>query len=121
MTTTTCSICGTRWEPGAAAASGSDGVAGSVPVMVVVGWRAHGEGGVLEVDVARQRELPMGALPGDIDAQALVGPLLTPHGPIGLVMFATADMDLPYQGSISIGPGAFERVVDQIDQMDPGP
>ncbi|HYJ48602.1 MAG TPA: DUF4239 domain-containing protein, partial [Microbacterium sp.] len=32
---------------------------------------------------------------------------------IGLVMFATADMDLPYQGSIAIGPGAFERVMDQ--------
>jgi hypothetical protein len=37
---------------------------------------------------------------------------------IGLVMFATADMDRPYQGSISIGPGAFERVVNQIEDMD---
>lgn len=40
---------------------------------------------------------------------------------IGLVMFATADMDLPYQGSIAIGPGAFERVAAQIDVMDSGP
>lgn len=38
---------------------------------------------------------------------------------IGLVMFATADMDLPYQGSIAIGPGAFERVTDQLAEMDP--
>lgn len=38
---------------------------------------------------------------------------------IGLVMFATADMDLPYQGSIAIGPGAFERVLDQIEEMRP--
>jgi hypothetical protein len=37
---------------------------------------------------------------------------------IGLVMFATADMDRPYQGSISIGPGAFERVLTQIEQME---
>ena len=37
---------------------------------------------------------------------------------IGLVMFATADMDHPYQGTISIGPGAFERVLDQIQGMD---
>jgi hypothetical protein len=36
---------------------------------------------------------------------------------IGIVMFATADMDLPYQGSIAIGPGAFERVQVQIEQM----
>ena len=40
---------------------------------------------------------------------------------IGLVMFATADMDLPYQGSIAIGPGAFERVQDQIEQMERRP
>jgi hypothetical protein len=32
---------------------------------------------------------------------------------IGLVMFATADMDHPYQGSISVGPGAYERVIQQ--------
>ncbi len=38
---------------------------------------------------------------------------------IGLVMFATADMDLPYQGSIAIGPGAFERVADQLAETDP--
>jgi hypothetical protein len=36
---------------------------------------------------------------------------------IGLVMFATADMDRPYQGSISVGPGAFERVMEQIEGM----
>ena len=46
-------------------------------------------GAVLEVDVARQRDLPMGALPGDIDAHAIVGPLISAQGPIGLVMFAT--------------------------------
>jgi hypothetical protein len=40
---------------------------------------------------------------------------------IGLVMFATADMDLPYQGSIAIGPGAFERVTNQIEEMGPEP
>ena len=39
---------------------------------------------------------------------------------IGLVMFATADMDRPYQGSISVGPGAFQRVVDQIEDTKPG-
>ena len=33
---------------------------------------------------------------------------------VGLVMFVTADMDHPYQGSISVGPGAFERVIEQI-------
>ena len=32
---------------------------------------------------------------------------------VGLVMFVTADMDHPYQGSISVGPGAFERVIDR--------
>ena len=37
---------------------------------------------------------------------------------IGLVMFVTADMDHPYQGSISVGPGAFERVLQQtIDRL----
>ncbi len=36
---------------------------------------------------------------------------------IGLVMFTTADMDRPYQGSISVGPGAFERVMEQIEGM----
>ncbi|MFH8253241.1 DUF4239 domain-containing protein [Microbacterium sp. B2969] len=34
---------------------------------------------------------------------------------IGLVIFATADMDRPYQGSISVGPGPFERVMDQLE------
>ena len=39
---------------------------------------------------------------------------------IGLVMFVTADMDHPYQGSISVGPGAFERVLQQtIQRLDP--
>ena len=39
---------------------------------------------------------------------------------IGLVMFVTADMDHPYQGSISVGPGAFERVLQQtIERLDP--
>jgi len=33
---------------------------------------------------------------------------------VGLVMFVTADMDHPYQGSISVGPGAYERVIEQI-------
>jgi hypothetical protein len=33
---------------------------------------------------------------------------------IGLVMFVAADMDHPYAGAISVGPGAFERVLDQI-------
>src|SRR4051794_31710294 len=51
MTTTTCSTWGTRWVPGAAAGSGSDGTVGSVPGMVVVGWRAHGQGGVLDADL----------------------------------------------------------------------
>ena len=32
---------------------------------------------------------------------------------IGLVMFVTADMDHPYVGSISVGPGPFERVLQQ--------
>ncbi|WP_426324186.1 DUF4239 domain-containing protein [Microbacterium sp. E-13] len=36
---------------------------------------------------------------------------------IGLVMFTTADMDRPYQGSISVGPGAFERVMEQLEDM----
>jgi hypothetical protein len=40
---------------------------------------------------------------------------------IGLVMFTTADMDLPYQGSLAVGPGAFERVLSQIEQMESGP
>jgi len=39
---------------------------------------------------------------------------------IGLVMFTTADMDLPYQGSLAVGPGVFERVSDQIEQMETG-
>ena len=33
---------------------------------------------------------------------------------IGLVIFATADMDRPYAGSISVGPDAFERVLEQV-------
>lgn len=33
---------------------------------------------------------------------------------VGLVMFVTADMDHPYAGEISVGPGAFERVLEQI-------
>lgn len=33
---------------------------------------------------------------------------------IGLVMFVTADMDHPYAGEISVGPGAFERVLEQL-------
>ena len=33
---------------------------------------------------------------------------------IGLVIFVTADMDHPYAGAISVGPGAFERVLEQI-------
>jgi len=40
---------------------------------------------------------------------------------IGLVMFVTADMDHPYQGAISIGPGAFERVMNQIEETGPEP
>jgi hypothetical protein len=32
---------------------------------------------------------------------------------IGFVMFVTADMDHPYTGSISVGPGPFERVLQQ--------
>jgi len=40
---------------------------------------------------------------------------------IGLVMFTTADMDLPYQGALAVGPGAFERVANQIEQMEQGP
>ena len=36
---------------------------------------------------------------------------------IGLVMFTTADMDLPYQGALAVSPGAMERVLDQIEQM----
>lgn len=32
---------------------------------------------------------------------------------IGLVIFVTADMDHPYAGTISVGPGAFERVLEQ--------
>ena len=39
---------------------------------------------------------------------------------VGLVMFVTADMDHPYQGSIAVGPGAFERVIEQtIQRLDP--
>lgn len=39
---------------------------------------------------------------------------------IGLVMFVTADMDHPYQGSISVGPGAYERVLRQtVERLDP--
>ena len=37
---------------------------------------------------------------------------------IGLVMFTTADMDRPYQGSISVGPAAFEHVMNQIADME---
>lgn len=33
---------------------------------------------------------------------------------IGLVIFVTADMDHPYAGHISVGPGAFERVLEQV-------
>ncbi|WP_448808951.1 bestrophin-like domain [Agromyces bauzanensis] len=33
---------------------------------------------------------------------------------IGLVIFVTADMDHPYAGSISVGPGAFERLLEQV-------
>lgn len=33
---------------------------------------------------------------------------------IGLVIFVTADMDHPYAGSISVGPGAYERVLVQV-------
>lgn len=33
---------------------------------------------------------------------------------IGLVIFVTADMDRPYMGSISVGPEAFERVLEQV-------
>ena len=33
---------------------------------------------------------------------------------IGLVMFVTTDMDHPYAGSISVGPGPFERVLEQV-------
>jgi Protein of unknown function (DUF4239) len=36
---------------------------------------------------------------------------------IGLVMFTTADMDLPFQGVLAVDSGAFERVQDQIEQM----
>jgi hypothetical protein len=32
---------------------------------------------------------------------------------VGFVMFVTADMDHPYSGSISVGPGPFERVLQQ--------
>jgi Protein of unknown function (DUF4239) len=32
---------------------------------------------------------------------------------VGFVMFVTADMDHPYAGSISVGPGPFERVLQQ--------
>jgi hypothetical protein len=32
---------------------------------------------------------------------------------VGLVIFVTADMDHPYAGSISVGPGPFERVLQQ--------
>jgi hypothetical protein len=33
---------------------------------------------------------------------------------IGLVIFVTADMDHPYAGAISVGPGAYERVLVQV-------
>ncbi|WP_022883569.1 DUF4239 domain-containing protein [Glaciibacter superstes] len=33
---------------------------------------------------------------------------------IGLVIFVTADMDHPYAGAVSVDPGAFERVREQI-------
>lgn len=39
---------------------------------------------------------------------------------IGLVMFVTADMDHPYQGAISVGPGAYERIIEQtIERLNP--
>jgi hypothetical protein len=34
---------------------------------------------------------------------------------VGLVIFVTADLDHPYAGSISVGPGAFERVLEVFD------
>ena len=41
---------------------------------------------------------------------------------IGLVMFTTADMDLPYQGSIADRSGRVRARVDQIEQnRDAGP
>ncbi len=40
---------------------------------------------------------------------------------IGLVMFTTADMDLPYQGALAVNSGAFERVVDQVERMEGRP
>ena len=33
---------------------------------------------------------------------------------IGLVMYVTFDMDLPYAGTITVGPGAYERVLQQV-------
>lgn len=33
---------------------------------------------------------------------------------IGLVIFVTADMDRPYAGTISVGPEAFQRVLEQV-------
>ena len=38
---------------------------------------------------------------------------------IGLVMFTTADMDHPYQGSIAIEAGAIQRVLDQMEAFEP--
>lgn len=37
---------------------------------------------------------------------------------IGLVIFVTADMDRPYAGTISVGPEAFERVLEQVIEAD---
>ena len=33
---------------------------------------------------------------------------------IGLVMYVTLDMDHPYAGTITVGPGAYERVLEQV-------
>ncbi|WP_157008835.1 DUF4239 domain-containing protein [Agromyces laixinhei] len=38
---------------------------------------------------------------------------------VGLVIFLTADMDHPYAGVISIDPGAYERVLEQIIDVTP--
>ena len=35
---------------------------------------------------------------------------------VGLVIFLTADMDHPYAGSIAVGPGDFERILQVIDR-----
>lgn len=36
---------------------------------------------------------------------------------IGLVIFVTADMDRPYMGSISVGPEAYQRVLEQVVEV----